>query len=399
MGEPQHADGAVPLTADALRPTLEAANVAIIAFDTEGRVLFVNRRLIDWAGIPPEMVERARLEEMYEQSRQMLAEPYRSSPCFDPADEQAHEVTVTMQDGRVMRRLSTPVRDSQTQHLLGQVLSFIDVTAEDRAARAQRDSEVEAQRRAAELEAARHAVAVASEVKRKFLSCMSHELRTPLNAILGFTQLLALDPARPLSPRQQEHVARITRGGDELLAMIERLLELASIEADQLHLQIADVDPAPLVDAGLESVRRRAQELQVVLHRGICDPICVRADPARLMQVLIHLLSNAVKFSRPGGEVTVSQQRDGDLARFEVRDTGVGIPAHLQPQVFDPFDRLGVEGGPVGGVGVGLSLCRHLIQRMGGNIGVQSDEGKGSTFWFTLLEAAPVANADFPPLR
>jgi signal transduction histidine kinase len=400
MGQARQTVGAAPdrlsfvRTADALRLAFEAPTAAIIAVDIDGTVLFVNRTLVELCDIPPDMVERGRFDEMVEQSRKMLAEPYRDRPCMRLDDEQEREECVTLLDGRVMRRRSTPVRDPQTHRLIGQVLSFTDITAEDRALRALHDSEEQARRHAAELEAARRAVAVASHVKKAFLSHMSHELRTPLNAIIGFAQLLALDPSRSLSPKQQEHLAHIAHGGDHLLAMIEQLLDLARIEADQIELNMSDVDPTPLVDASLDAVRLRAQRRQVDLQWRSHEPMRVRADPVRLRQVLAHLINNAVKYNRVNGRVTVSMQRVGEALRFEVCDTGIGIAEHMRARLFNPFERLDADRGPIEGAGIGLAICRYLIEMMGGKIGVQSEPDKGSTFWFTLAGAPPASTPD-----
>jgi signal transduction histidine kinase len=378
--------------ADALRLTFEAADVAIIAFDVEGTVLFVNRRLIELCSIPPDMIERGRFREMFEHSRQLLSGAERDRPCLDPTDELEPEARIPLIDGRVMHRRSTPVREPGTQRLIGQVLSFTDITAEDRALQALHESEAQARRRAAELAAARRAAAVASQVKREFLSHMSHELRTPLNAILGFTQLLALDPARPLSPQQRMHVEQISLGGDQLLELIDQLLDLARIEADQIELNIAEIDPKPVVELSLAAVHARAQRQQVGLQCQALPDVLVRADPMRLEQVLTHLLTNAVKYNRPSGQAAVSLQRAGAFVRFEVRDTGLGIAEHLQERLFNPFDRLDADRGAIAGTGVGLAICRHFIEGMGGQIGVESEPGQGSTFWFTLLPS----NAERP---
>jgi len=362
---------------ESLRLTLEAASDAIIAIDVEGRVLFANRRLLDLWRIPPDMAARGRRDEMFALGRLLLADPEEEdlrTARLHPDDAREHEDRIALADGRMLRRRSVPMREAGSERVIGRVWSFTDVTAEDRAL--------------ADLDAAREAAEAASRAKSEFLSRMSHELRTPLNAILGFAQLLALDPSTPLSERQQQHVAQITRGGDHLLALIDQLLDLAQIEAGQMALRLETLDPAPLIDASFEFLRLEAQRRHLALHRVIGEPVVVHADALRLKQVLINLLANAVKYNRPYGQVMVTLAPTNDRVRIEVSDTGPGIAPSLLPRLFSPFDRLDAERGRIEGTGVGLAICRHLVEMMKGEIGVQSRLGEGSTFWFTLPQAA-----------
>jgi|GEM_PF-432513 len=249
----------------------------------------------------------------------------------------------------------------------------------------------EVKRREAELIAARAEADAANLAKSEFLSRMSHELRTPLNAIIGFAQMLELDRQRNLSSEQREFCNFIISGGKHLLSLVNEVLDLARIEAGSLKLSLeraavatslADVSHTMMPMAGKAEIR-----LVVDQAPDIPD---VRADELRLRQILINLVSNAIKYNRPGGSVRLSAAHtDRGRVRFEVADTGIGISADLQAGLFQPFQRLGAEYTTVEGTGIGLAICKRLIEAMGGTIGFMSTRGKGSTFWIEL----PVENA------
>jgi len=225
------------------------------------------------------------------------------------------------------------------------------------------------------------AAQAANRAKTDFLSRMSHELRTPLNAVLGFAQLLELDPAEPLSVMQRKRVGLIREAGDHLLRMIGELLDLTRIEAGRMAVEIAALPVAPLLAECAEMVRPQADAAGVALHVEAADALPeLRADATRLRQVLLNLLTNAIKYNRRGGEVRVQAAAGPDEVQLQVVDTGVGIaPAELA-DLFEPFNRGAHRRSAIEGAGIGLAVTKALVQLMHGRLEVQSTPGTGSTF-------------------
>lgn len=236
----------------------------------------------------------------------------------------------------------------------------------------------------------RHSKEVAEKsnhAKTDFLASMSHELRTPLNGILGFAQLLELNRKEPLSTSQKEYTKLIIGSGEHLLELIDQVLELAKIEAGRYVMDITDVDILGLLDECLSIIKTTAAKREITVHRAVtsCDVMIVRADETRLMQVMLNVLSNAVKYNHAQGSVSVSvEATDDDRVRISITDTGLGIAADKQSGLFEPFERLGHENSEIEGTGIGLTITRELLLSMDGSISAQSVEGQGSTFMIDL---------------
>ena len=228
----------------------------------------------------------------------------------------------------------------------------------------------------------------ANKAKSEFLASMSHELRTPLNAVLGFAQMLQLNPKAPLSPMQNGQVESIMTGGNHLLELINEILDLAKIEADQLDLTLEDVSANDVVAETVSLMAPLGEDRKITIIDQ-CDSgssVLLRTDRQRFKQILINLLSNALKYNKDGGAVTVDAVKIADdFLRISVTDTGTGIAKKDQAKVFHMFHRLGAD--PLiaqEGTGIGLTVTKLLVERMAGRIGFDSEKGLGSTFWIEL---------------
>ena len=252
-----------------------------------------------------------------------------------------------------------------------------------------------------ELTTARSVAEQANLAKSEFLSSMSHELRSPLNAILGFAQLM--ESASPLpTDAQKESIAQILRAGWHLLALINEILDLAKVESGQVPMSQEPVSLAEVLEEcqGMIEPQATRRGITLLFPKGVL-PYFVQADRTRVKQVLLNLLSNAVKYNAKQGtaEVACVQIPSGRI-RVSVRDTGAGLAGDQLDQLFQPFNRLGQEGGSEEGTGIGLMVAKRLVELMDGSIGVDSQVGVGSVFWFTLREvAAPsvALEADLEP--
>lgn len=261
-----------------------------------------------------------------------------------------------------------------------------DITERKRAEEALRrykdHLEEEVQMRTTDLVLARDAAEAANKAKSVFLASMSHELRTPLNAILGFSSLMQKDQL--LSADQRENLDIINRSGEHLLNLINDVLEMAKIESGRTEMEMSPFDLGAMVRdvSDMMHVRAAQKGLQLLIEQVSDFPRYIRGDEARLRQVLIYLLGNAVKFTDKGG-VTLRfglKPHDAGHLLIEIEDSGIGISAEDQKRLFRPFEQLGKLAGDNQGTGLGLTISRQFVQMMGGTITVESTPGKGSIF-------------------
>ena len=249
------------------------------------------------------------------------------------------------------------------------------------------------QRAAMELQQSKNEAEKANKAKSDFLSSMSHELRTPMNAILGFSQLLASDPDDPLSKNQKENVDYIKNAGQHLLQLINQVLELSKIEAGKVDVSMEDVEVPLVIYEAIATVQPMAdgRGIKLELVDDDCEH-CVIADLTRIKQVLINLISNAVKYNVQNGSVAIScGLLDSGRVRISVSDTGIGIAEDRLDSLFAPFDRLGAENSDIEGTGIGLTITKYLVELMGGTISFESKQGKGSVFHVDLARSDLIA--------
>ena len=223
------------------------------------------------------------------------------------------------------------------------------------------------------------------QAKREFLSRVSHELRTPLNAVIGFSDLMRTDRSEPLTPTQRARLDRVVDGGQYLLRLVNDLLDVARLEVGELSVALSSVRLAPVLRNAIDLLEtaRAGRDVSIDVDEPP-QQLFVMADPVRLKQVFVNILSNAIKYNRPGGHVFVGFSLTPTQAVLTVRDEGAGMSAQQQRDLFIPFRRLGDEPNATEGAGLGLVISRHLAERQGGSLDIASAPGKGTTVTIRL---------------
>ena len=362
------------------RQIFEHAGLGIARLSLQGRFLEVNPRLAELLGRSPEQMVGLQVQDIthpddwpvsqaqLESARQGKSGRYTLEKRY--LTPQGNPVWVTVTVSLWRDEAGTP----------REVLAIVEDVGE--------------RRRAQEALAAAQAAERASQAKTEFLSRMSHELRTPLNAMLGFAQLLRVDPQHPLSSSQRQKVDHIERAGAHLLAMLTEVLDLSRIEAGSLPMQLQPLAVSQALDEAAALVSHQARDAGLGLRVMPANPQWqVVADQVRLRQVLVNLLSNGIKYNRPGGWVQLEAQAIGDELALSVTDTGAGLNEEQQAHLFEPFNRLGAERTGVEGTGIGLVIVQRLVALMKGRVEVSSKPGVGTTFRVWLPLAAPTTSA------
>jgi PAS domain S-box-containing protein len=358
------------------RSLIESNIDALMTTDPSGIISDVNKQMEELTGCTRD---------------ELIGAPFKS--CFtDPERAEAginlvlserkvtdYELTARARDGMetVVSYNATTFYD-RDRKLQGVFAAARDITERKRLDQELRENNIE-------LKSAKQAAEKANLAKSDFLSSMSHELRSPLNAILGFAQLMETGSPQP-TPTQKASINQILHAGWYLLELINEILDLALIESGKLSLSLEPLSLPQVLLSCQGMIEPQAQKSAIQISFPQFDSPCfVKADRTRLKQVLINLLSNAIKYNREGGSVeVVCAARSAHHLRISIRDTGKGLPAEKLAQLFQPFNRLGQETGTEEGTGIGLVVCKRLVELMSGTIGVESTVGVGSVFWIEL---------------
>ena len=398
------AEAALSRERDYFWQIMNATANGIAVTDVAGRFRYVNPAFAKMVGCPA--------EEILGQTPADVAPvdfhiPPEDTPT-QPNDERGRSYATDLLSlgGRitpVLIRAVPHVQEGKDAGTIAAVVDLTDLRAAERELqeinRQLEESSREAQRLAEEAKSA-------NQAKSQFLANMSHEIRTPMNGVIGMTELLL---HTPLSPEQRRFAEIVRSSGQALLSLLNDILDFSKIEARKVALEALDFDLRSTLQGALEVLAGKAQEKGLELTCQIAPqvPCRLRGDPGRVRQILANLVGNATKFTHQGEimvRVVLEREEEGvAVLRFAVADTGIGIRAEQAKLLFSPFVQAdGTTTRKYGGTGLGLAICKELVSLMGGEIGLESEPGKGSTFWFTAVfqkQAAPAAAGTYAPLR
>ncbi|MEI7613932.1 MAG: response regulator [Betaproteobacteria bacterium] len=389
--ERKQAEASLSYSVSLTNAALESTADGILIIDRNGRIARWNQRFIELWKVPAELLETSVDDPVLSHVTAQMADPEafldKIKALYERPGESSLD-TLHLADGRIIERYTQPQKIGDD--IVGRFWSFRDITARKHAEaeleQYQHHLEAVVASRTTELAAAKSAAEAANVAKSAFLANMSHEIRTPLNGILGMATLLR---RKGVTPDQADRLNKIDTSANHLLAIINDILDLSKIEAGMFVLE-----EVPLtVDGLLSNVRsilsERVSSKNISLFiETESIPVALRGDPTRLQQAILNYASNALKFTEKGSismrALKQAESADSVLIRFEVADTGVGILPDVLPRLFSAFEQAdNSTTRKYGGTGLGLAITRRLAELMGGEVGVESTYGVGSTFWFT----------------
>ncbi len=362
-------EAALQLSEEKHRALLEQANDAILLVDMDGWLIAANRRAEGLTGYPREELVNMHMQQLVpEKVRPELLDLHQD--VLEKRCDSFHGGVVLRKDGGALPvDVSCAVIESGGRRVIQSILR--DITS-----RKMMETELIRARIAAER---------ANRAKTEFISRISHELRTPLNAILGFGQLMQTDEMVPLADPHREGINQILNAGWHLLELIEDILNFSQIETGSLRVEPGAVSASSVLQECRDLLEPLAGERNVTLElMPVPEHIMLLADRVRLKEILLNLGSNAIKYNKINGCVSFSAVVESGKVRINVSDTGIGIRPEKIRQLFEPFERLGQEDSSIQGSGLGLVIAKRLAELMGGNLGVWSEPGVGSTFWIDL---------------
>ena len=358
------------------RRVFEDSNIGMCLTEEGGVIKFANAAMLDMLGYErDEVVDRLTVADLTLPDDREATLSDRAAMSRGESERQTVEKRYLHKDGHVVDGLLNRaiIRDAEgaIQFIVGQVQ---DISEKKRAERNLQDAIVKAEE--------------ANRAKSEFLATISHELRTPMNGVLGMVGLLQ---RTDLSPKQSHYAERIKQSGDLLLALLNDLLDISKIEAGRIELENADFDLGRMVDGVTTLLEPRARAKGLTFEATIAPdtPKFLKGDYGRIQQILFNLIGNAIKFTDRGG-ISVNISQDGVAAdtcvlRFDVVDTGIGVAEDEKRNLFEKFTQADASTTRVyGGTGLGLAICKELAELMDGEIGVESEVGHGSRFWFTV---------------
>jgi signal transduction histidine kinase len=361
-------------SAAVIQATQEAAAEGILVVDEQRKTRTLNRRFVEMWRIPERLLTSRSEEELWAFVLGAIAEPERFQERLGVLGGHPQEPSrdeIALRDGRIFEHYSTPLQS--VQEVVGRVWSFRDVT--------------ERKRNEEELRQAKDTAEKASRTKSEFLANVSHELRTPLNSILGFARVLEHGAYGDLNEWQRTYLGNILRASEHMLELVNDLLDLRQLTESRAPLEVEVVPLADVIEEVLSLVKPLVDERRHSVELAVpADLVGFRTNRRALVQILESLLSNAAKYTLPGGHIEVRARRNeqGDF-ELAVKDSGIGIALEDQPRLFQYFERLGGKHAhQMRGAGIGLALTRALLERLGGAIRVTSALGMGSTFTCTF---------------